>query len=291
MTLAINRILNTLGKQVYALTILPRSYWPPSFDASEIAQAKADIITVNNWIKSQPNITVIDAYNLWDNGNDEPVTDYASDGLHCAPIGADVIADGVINVLRPRYGDGASLGLTDNLFTNGNFLGTGASLPNGCSGVLPSPLKAQTIGGTTDNSWRVFSKTTEDHLQVRVTVPQGNGVVGVIVRQKIQVGSDYDLLSNLQSACEMDIQSVSGDVKTAAFEVRHEGGPNGNVYYGGMDDDQLRIPAYGAGICAVPEIDPTDSSTLRGRIVIEGDTTNGPIDVIVVLKAMVITQT
>lgn len=272
------------------MTILPRSDWPASFDTNDIAQAKADIITVNNWMKSQSNITVIDSYALWDNGNGEPLIGYDADGLHCSPIGANAIADGVVNALRPRFGDGASLDLTSNLFTNGNFSGTGASLPSGCSGVLPSPLKAQTIGGTSDNNWRIFSKTAEDHLQIDISVPQGNGTVGVIVRQKIEVGTGYDLLSNLNAACEMEVVSVSGDPKFVGYEIRHEGGPNGNVYFTGMSDDQLNIPAYGPGVCAVPEIDPTDSTILRGRVVIEGDTTNVPLNMTVVLKRMLITQ-
>ncbi len=283
-------ISNTLGAKVYAMTILPRSYWQSSFTPAEIAQAKLDIIDVNNWIKQKPNITVIDAYAAWDDGNNEPLFGYTSDGLHCSPIGANAIADSIINIMRPRYGNGGSLTLTDNLFTNGNFGGTGATLPNGCSGVFPSSFSLQTIGGTSNNNWRVFSKTMDDHLQIHLNVPQSNGEVGIIVHQRVTLGNDYDTLTNLQSACEMDIVSVAGDVTNATYEIRHEGGPEGIVYYSGMDDHILKIPAYGKGICAVPEIDPTGSTTLRGRAIIQGDTTNGPIDVTVILKAMVINQ-
>ena len=280
-------IKNTLGGIVYAVTILPRSFWPSSFSQADINQAKSDIITINNWIKSQTGIHIIDAYSLWDDGLGEPMNGYDIDGVHCAPTGASVIADEIISHLMPTYGLGAPLNLNTNIFDNGTLSGIGGTIPEGCNGVSASNYSIQTIGATTDNSWRSFSKNENDALEINISAPQGNGTVGIILSQRINEGSDYDNNVQLKSACHLDIKTVNGDFDSINYEIRHEGSPNGNEYIISMDESaSAPIPNYGEGVMRTPNFVPTNSTRLRGRVIISGNTSNGPINCRVIIKGM-----
>jgi len=269
-------ILNTLNKTVLAQTILPRSYWPATFTQADINNAKADIITVNNWIKSQTGVYVIDSYNAWNNGSDEPISGYTTDGLHCSAAGANAIADTIIPLLSPLFGTGVTpLSLNGNLLTNGSVLGTAGTIPNGFNGTLPSGFTAQALGSSSNNSWRTFSKTAEDYLKIDINVPQGNGVVGLTLSERINEGSDYQNGIPLKAACEMNIESLSPNFESVNYEIRHEGGASGNEYIVGLDEQSGDIcPAYGPGICRTPDFIPSDSTRLCARIMIEGDTTS-----------------
>ncbi len=270
-------ITGTLGAKAAALTITPRSEWPGSFDSAEIAQAIADIKTVNAWILSRPGIIAVDTYAALDDGNDEPLAGYTYDGKHPSSLGAAAIGRALADALEPLYGKGSTPDyLAGNLLSNGDMSGTSGTVPAGAQGTLSTSWDVQMIGGTSDNSWRIFSKTADGKLRIEINVPQGNGDVGIAL---YQAANNPDTLQNYIAEAEIEVVSLSSNITSLMFEIREEDSGSGKIYHTVMDDRSgTTATLSGRGILRTPEIDLAyDAEKARARLIIEGSSDSAPV--------------
>jgi len=281
--------LDTLGaERVFALTIPPRSEWG-AFDAGEIAQGKADIAATNTWIKSNSDVTTIDIHSVLSDGSGDPLPDVLVDGVHLSPYGAELVGDLILSTLDTLYGRNTEeLDLTGNVYLNGDMTGTGGISDGGMTGDVATSWQVLSVGAETDTSWRTLSKDADDNQVIEINVPQGNGTVGLIFTQRRDAPSSWDTSKTYKAQIEVDVQSVTGVVDELNFEMREEQSALGNIRYIDMDDRGGDVvPAYGEGVMEAPIINPqSDSSRMRVRFFVQGDTTNGAISARVVLKKM-----
>ena len=131
-------IINTLGIPVLAFVVSPRSTWASTIP-EQIAEGKRAIKEINEWIKSQAseNIIVVDYYDDWNNGSDEPKANYTYDGLHPLYLGAYWMGYRARQKLLARYGDYNFALSANNVAPNPTMSGTGGTVSGSIfTGVL-----------------------------------------------------------------------------------------------------------------------------------------------------------
>lgn len=132
MTGIVNGI-RAAGKRMVIVTSIPRRdarFTDIGFTAAEIAQAKADTIELNNWIKAQeaPDLLIADAYAAMVDQDGQCFDNVTFDGLHPNILGALKIMRVVEAVLTPRYGVRQFTLSPSNKFINTSFSGAGGIL-------------------------------------------------------------------------------------------------------------------------------------------------------------------
>lgn len=184
---------STLGKQVIAVTMPPRSDWG-GFTATQIGFGKQNINTINAGIMAQNGtrnnrVKCVDLYSLLNAGSDIPITTALVDGLHFSPYGAMLYGQGLYNALNSVYG---SASLPDfsasNLLTNGTLTGTGGS-KTGATGSVADGFSLVLSGGTGASPTAAGSKPSSTVQQVALNCAAGaSSAVSVKFSQSISSG-------------------------------------------------------------------------------------------------------
>lgn len=146
----INYVTLTLGKRAIVYTIMPSSNWA-ALTAPQIAQAKADMLLINNWIKSLPaknigRILVVDSWLALDDGSNAPIANTTYDGLHLAVYGSYLVGDKTQDTISGIYGTLTPDFTTGNILANGTMTGTAGSVGANFTGSVADSFTASGAG-------------------------------------------------------------------------------------------------------------------------------------------------
>jgi lysophospholipase L1-like esterase len=268
-------IINTLGKKVLAISVLPRNDTPMS------AAQKQSIKDVNAFIATQQsaNLWFANCYDDFNDGNDEPKAGYTYDGLHPSAIGAYYMGKRVNEILIPYYGTRAFTLSGSNIMANTNLAGPGLTSAS-YTGNLAESTGAGITGytftsvGTADPTDRIFSY--DGGVQVMAFDFEG----GLTAAEGFRVGQRIDAVYTTghiaYAEVELEVLSGSGDWFNLSMELRRNNAEatigydkrdaNSNFPYDELKGRKIivRSPEYSI---------PASTTRLDWRINIESDNT------------------
>lgn len=264
-------ITNTLGKTIVATTVLPRT--------GMTATQKQTIQDVNAWIMAQANADIIpiNAYDDFNDGNDEPKAGYTNDGLHPSIIGSFSIAKSINNTLSLKYGSNPALdpNATGNFLANSDFSGT--------AGIISANFTGQAADGWKfygySNGTRTASKNPDGSQKVTTTIASGNSTSeSIYVELDGHITSGYSTGDSVYG--EIDLEVISGqNVQWIGLEIHDKG--TQTLYYIGLDKRDATtyypLSAMGRGIIRTPKFTVQPSNTqLEYRLRIEMNASSAP---------------
>lgn len=210
----LDNLVYTLGKPVIQCTIVPRSAWG-SFTAPQIAAAKADIITINTWIKSQDGsrggkVIVVDLYSVLDDGTGTPLANTLIDGAHLSPYGGMLCGQYLKTYLGAKIGNFSTPTYsTGNLLTNGTLSGTGGTTSGvGVTGVVATSFGLTFTGGTTAIGTVVGSKPSANVQQIVLTWGTG-GTANVSAQLSQAITTGFAIGDTVYGSMLVELDTVT----------------------------------------------------------------------------------
>ena len=289
----VDYVINTLGRRLVICTVPPRT--DASWTTGDIVTAKANMLLLNDFIRSKADggsVLLADYYAKWNDGNQLPLTGYTvPDGLHPSPLGAQKMGEVLYDLLTPLYGAVTGTGKFDGLLLNEGLAGTSGSLGSGATGDVATSWLTTAIGTTTDTSWRTYSKDANDNQVIELNIPAGNAAnEGVYFEQVILDTAVPSFKKNKRYLLEvdMDVQVHTGNLDTISINVREEHPVLSNIrWLGGDDSNGNPSGILGEGVLITPigQIQ-NDSTKLRLRLEIAGDTTTEALTATIVVKSI-----
>lgn len=213
----VNYVTVTLGKAIILLEC------PPADDqtATQIQRRK----DYNTWIATLEahNVMIARFYNNVADGSDNWIAGASYDGVHPAPIGSVLIAFGIRDAVKPKYGMGDGFILqANNKLLNPYMTGTGGTL-SGAGATNNGIATSWTVetAGTGAAGTKVLSKNSNDNQ--RFATSHGSGLsTGERVSSRQDVLA-AELIVNRYYVAEAWVQIVSGSGTwyEASLEMRN----------------------------------------------------------------------
>lgn len=226
-----DHITRTLNMRLVARPILPRSFWA-SLTAPQIAQAKADILTVNSWIASycasnRNAVFTSGLYAAFDDGTGAPKPGYTYDGLHPDAPGALEIAKADFEALRGLFGV-SQWPLHTNLLDNPVLIGNGGTaVINNLTLTGSAPDGWEFRSGVTGTNAATLSRNADGSLRVSYTGSGGSTSNNIFLTESISTG--YVAGDLLQGYAE--VAPVSGsNVRGLEVRVLDKGSVTNNYF-------------------------------------------------------------
>lgn len=248
------------GKKVVAVKILPRGGWG-AFNSGQIATAEASRASVNTWIGQQGDVIVVDAENAFKPGGTLDATLFYDGAVHPGQRGAWVLASEINKVLKPRFGIGSLLKITENnlLPNSADFTGTGGAVSSYFTGTLATGWSAS--GGTSGVGTMVLSKNADDSQRVAINIPAAAAEQTGTLKHASNVTTGYTVGDKV--VAEFDLEVISAiNASWLGVELRDVGG---TIYYAmGYDKEASGLPIpTGMGRCTIktPEITVQSGNT------------------------------
>lgn len=259
----IGHITETLGMVAIVRPVLPCSSWG-AFSAGQIATAKQKIKDCNAYLAALCNghpraFFVHGLYDAFNNGSDEPKTDYTRDGKHLETVGAAVVGRYQSNLLATLYGAGRALPLGySNLLANPTLGGTGGTgTPSNLTVTGDKPtsfvLSATVTGGTNTLN---LTRDGDGNLIVDFTSVSGGTTHFIQLSQQVNASGNFTAADLVQARAVVEMLE-STNANSVYLRVTDTAGAT-KIYSEFEKSGASKFPAglLGAGILATDLFNP-----------------------------------